>query len=88
MPAGRHVTGGAPASDERESVEEYDLSTGTGGSWTAGNALVAGSRTFAAAQDDVNGVLYKGEGYNGTFMTAAESSDYVIPVELMSFSVE
>jgi len=85
---GKLAVGGGGWSSYLTSVEEYDLSTGTGGTWTAGNALVVGSRTFAAAQDDVNGVLYKGAGYNGTFMTAAESSNYVIPVELMSFSVD
>jgi non-specific serine/threonine protein kinase len=85
---GKLAVGGGGWSTYLTSVEEYDLSTGTGGTWAAGNALVAGSRTFAAAQDDVSGVLYAGAGWDGTFMTAAESSDYVVPVELTSFSVE
>jgi N-acetylneuraminic acid mutarotase len=85
---GKLAVGGGGWSTYLSSVEEYDLSTGTGGTWTAGNPLVAGTRTFAAAQDDVNGVLYKGAGYNATFMTAAESSNFVIPVELQSFTID
>jgi N-acetylneuraminic acid mutarotase len=85
---GKLAVGGGGWSTYLTSVEEYDLSTGTGGSWTAGNSLVAGRRTFAVAQDNVDGVLYAGAGYNGTFMTAAESSTWVIPVELVGFTVD
>lgn len=85
---GKLAVGGGGWSSYLNSVEEYDLSTGTGGTWTAGNALVAGSRTFAAAQDDVTGVLYRGAGWNGTYQTAAESSNFVIPVELQSFTID
>jgi non-specific serine/threonine protein kinase len=85
---GKLAVGGGGWSTYLTSVEEYDLSTGTGGTWTAGNPLVAGSRTFAAAQDNVAGVLYKGAGYSGVFQNAAESSDFVIPVELQSFSID
>ena len=70
------------------SLRRLAASTGTGGSWTAGNGLVTGSRTFAAAQDDVTGVLYKGAGWAGLYQTDAESSAYVIPVELMKFTIE
>lgn len=69
-------------------VEEYDLSTGTGGTWTAGNSLISGARTFAAGQDTVSGVLYKGAGWAGAYLTGAESSAYVVPVELMHFTID
>jgi hypothetical protein len=85
---GNLAVGGGGWSTYLSTVEEYDLSAGTGGSWTAGNGLVTGSRTFAAAQDDVTGVLYKGAGWNGSYQTDAESSAYVIPVELMEFNIE
>jgi non-specific serine/threonine protein kinase len=85
---GKLAVGGGGWASYLTSVEEYDLSTGTGGTWSAGNSLVAGSRTFAAAQDDVNGVLYKGAGWAGAYQTAAESSNFVIPVELQSFSID
>ncbi|MCP4896173.1 MAG: hypothetical protein GY906_04290 [bacterium] len=82
------AVGGGGWGSYYNTVEEYDLSTGTGGTWTSGNSLVTGRRTFAAAQDYTTGVLYTGAGWAGAFLTAAESSIYVVPVELMSFSVE
>jgi hypothetical protein len=84
---GNLAVGGGGWASYLTSVEEYDLSAGTGGTWTAGNSLVVGSRTFAAAQDAI-GTLYKGAGYAGSFQNAAEASTYVVPVELMSFSIE
>jgi N-acetylneuraminic acid mutarotase len=82
------AVGGGGWTSYLTSVEEYDLSTGTGGTWTAGNSLVSGRRTFASAQDDVNGVLYAGAGWAGAYLTSAESSDFVVPVELVSFAVD
>ena len=77
---GKLAVGGGGWLSYLTSVEEYDLSTGTGGAWTPGNSLVSGSRTFAAAQDDANGVLYKGAGWAAAFQVDAESSDFVSPV--------
>jgi N-acetylneuraminic acid mutarotase len=85
---GKLAVGGGGWSSYLTTVEEYDLSTGTSGTWTAGNSLVSGSRTFAAAQDDVNGVLYKGAGWNGGYQGDAESSAFVVPVELQSLTIE
>jgi hypothetical protein len=85
---GNLAVGGGGWSSYLNSVEVYDLSTGTGGTWTTGNSLIAGSRTFAAAQDWINGYLYKGAGWAAAYQTAAESSFYIVPVELMSLTVE
>jgi hypothetical protein len=85
---GKLAVGGGGWSSYLSTVEEYDLSAGLGGAWTPANSLVAGSRTFAAAQDNINGVLYKGAGWNGTYQTAAEGSDYVVPIELQSFTID
>lgn len=85
---GMLAVGGGGWASYLTSVEEYDLSTGTGGTWTAGNSIVSGRRTFAAAQDDVDGVLYLGAGWAGAYLTSAESSTFVIPVELMGFTVD
>lgn len=85
---GKLAVGGGGWSSYLTSVEEYDLSTGTGGTWTAGNSLVSGARTFAAGQDSITGVLYKGGGWAGAYLTGAESSAYVVPVELMHFTIE
>jgi len=82
------AVGGGGWSTYLTSVEEYDLSAGTGGTWTAGNSLVSGRRAFASAQDSVNGALYAGAGWAGAYLTSAESSDFVVPVELMSFNVD
>ncbi len=82
------AVGGGGWSSYLTSVEEYDLSTGTGGTWTAGSPLVTGSRTFAAAQDDTNGVLYAAGGWDGDYLADAEHASFAVPVELSSFTVE
>ena len=85
---GQLAVGGGGWSTYLTSVEQYPLASGLAGTWTAGNPLVAGRRTFAAAQDNTNGRLFAGAGYNGGFMTSAETSLFTVPVELQSLTIE
>lgn len=72
------------------SVEAYNTSLGTGGSWEFTNSLNQGRRTFAYATDAVNGHLYAAAGWAGTFLTHAEKSDYLpwLSMDPTSGSVE
>jgi hypothetical protein len=73
---GNLVVGGGGWSTYLTSTEMYDLSTGIGGSWSPGNSLVTGRRTFAGAQDDVNSLIYAGPGWGGSFLDAADLSTF------------
>jgi hypothetical protein len=77
---GKLAVGGGGWSSYLNSVEEYDLHAGTGGTWTAGNPLNVGRRTFAAAQDHRNMVLYAAAGWNGTYLTNVELSTFLLPM--------
>jgi hypothetical protein len=74
---GKLVVGGGGWSTFLTSTEVYDLSDGIGGSWSPGNSLVVGRRTFAGAQDDVNSLVYAGCGWAGAFLDAAEIASFI-----------
>jgi len=74
---GKLAVGGGGWGTYLSSVEEYDLSAGVGGVWTAGNPLNVGRRTFAAAQDDLNSILYAGAGWAGDFLTDVEQAGFM-----------
>ncbi len=73
---GKLAVGGGGWGTYLSSVEEYDLSAGVGGVWTAGNPLNVGRRTFAAAQDDLNSTLYAAAGWAGDFLADTEHSAF------------
>jgi len=77
---GKLAVGGGGWSSYLASVEEYDLNTGTGGTWTAGNPLNVGRRTFAAAQDLRDGSLYAAGGWNGAYLGHAEQNSFMLAV--------
>jgi hypothetical protein len=77
---GKIAVGGGGWSTYLSSVEEYDLSAGTGGMWTPGNSLVVGRRTFAAAQDYRGTVLYAAAGWAGAYLADVEQSAFVLPM--------
>ena len=74
---GNLVVGGGGWGTYLTSTEVYDLSSGIGGSWSPGNALVTGRRTFAGAQDDVNSLIYAGCGWAGAFVDAADIASFI-----------
>jgi len=74
---GNLAVGGGGWSSYLNSVEQYDLSAGPSGTWVTGNPINTGRRTFAAAQDEVNGFLYAGAGWAGIYLANAERSSYV-----------
>ncbi|HRQ65009.1 MAG TPA: kelch repeat-containing protein [Xanthomonadaceae bacterium] len=55
------------------SVEAYDTSLGTEGSWQASEPMNLGRRTFGFATDDENGRLYAATGWAAGFIDHAES---------------
>ena len=64
------------------SVEQYDTTQGTGGSWTPFEAsLVQGRRTFAYATDPAHGRLFAGNGYAGAYLAEAEQLDFELAPE-------
>jgi hypothetical protein len=63
-------------------VEVYDITMGTGGSWEFTNPLNQGRRTFAYATDTVNGHLYAAAGWAGAYLTHAEKSDFLLVVDV------
>lgn len=62
------------------SVEKYDTSLGTSGSWSYADSLNQGRRTFAAATDPASGNLFAGAGWAGAYLTSAER--YPTPVNI------
>ncbi len=69
--------GGGGWSTYLTSVEAYDTTLGTGGSWEFANSLNQGRRTFAYATDAENGHLYAATGWAGAFLTHVEKSNFL-----------
>jgi uncharacterized membrane protein len=70
------VVGGGGWTSFLSSVEEYDTSLGTGGTWAFTNSLNQGRRTFAGATSPRTGRLYAAAGWSGAYLTSAEESEF------------
>jgi hypothetical protein len=58
--------GGGGWSTPLATVEAYDLSQGTGGTWITSDPMVDVRRTYAYASDPATGYLYAASGWGGT----------------------
>lgn len=85
----RLLVGGGGWGSYLTSVEQYDTTQGTGGTWMPFEAsLVQGRRTFAYATDPEHRRLFAGNGWAGAYLAEAEQLDFELEVSAIEIAFD